>query len=43
MSEEFDSRKDLQTKKFERKPQMFLKLSFIELSNSKLSGLQAFD
>ena len=43
MSGEFDSRKDLQTKKFERRPQMFLKLSFIELSNSKLSGLQAFD
>ena len=43
MSGEFDSRKDLQTKKFGRRPQMFLKLSFIELSNSKLSGLQAFD
>ena len=27
MSGKFDSRKDLQTKKFERKPQIFLKLS----------------
>ena len=43
MSGEFDSRKDLQTKKIERRPQIFLKLSFRELSNSKLSGLQAFD
>ena len=43
MSEEFDSRNDLQTKKFERMPQIFLKLSFRELSDSKLSGLQAFD
>ena len=43
MSGEFDSRKDLQTKKFERRPQIFLKLSFRELSDSKLSGLQAFD
>ena len=42
MSGEFDSRKDLQTKKFERRPRISLKLSFRELSNSKLSGLQAF-
>ena len=43
MSGEFDSRKDLQTKKFERRPQIFLKLRFRELSHSKLSSLQAFD
>ena len=43
MSEEFDSRKDLQAKTVEQRPQIFLKLSFRELSSSKLSGLQAFD
>ena len=43
MSGELDSRKDLQEKKVEQRPQIFLKLSFRELSNSKLSGLQAFD
>ena len=43
MSGEFDSRKDLQSTKFEQRPQIFVKLSFRELSDSKLSGLHAFD
>ena len=43
MSREFDSRKDLQSTKFEQKPQIFIKLSFRELCNSKLTGLYAFD
>ena len=43
MSGEFDSRKDLQSTKFEQRPQIFVKLSFKELGNSKLSGLHAFD
>ena len=42
MSGEFDSRKDLQSSKFERS-QIFVKLSFRELRDSKLSGLHAFD
>ena len=43
MSREFDSRKDSQSTKFERRPQVFVKLSFRELFDSKLSGLHAFD
>ena len=43
MPREFDSRKDSQSTKFERKPQIFVKLSFRELCDSKLSGLHAFD
>ena len=43
MSGEFDSRKDLQSTKFEQRPQIFVKLSFRELCDSKLSGLHAFD
>ena len=43
MSGEFDSRKDSQSTKFVRRPQIFVKLSFRELCNSKLSGLHAFD
>ena len=43
MSGEFDSRKNLQSTKFKRRPQIFVKLSFRELHDSKLSGLQAFD
>ena len=43
MSADFDSRKDSQSIKFERRPQIFLKLSFTELCNSKSSGLHAFD
>ena len=42
ISGEFDS-KNLQSTKFERRPQIFVKLSFRELCHSKLSGLHAFD
>ena len=40
---EFDSRKDSQSTKFERRPRIFVKLSFRELRDSKLSGLHTFD
>ena len=43
MSGEFNSRKDSQSTKFEQRPQIFVKLSFRELYDSKLSGLHAFD
>ena len=43
MSREFDLRKDSQTTKFEERPQMFIKPSFRELCDSKLSGLNTFD
>ena len=43
MSAKFDLRKDLHLKKFKRKPRIFVKLSFRELRNSKLSGLHTFD
>ena len=43
MSGEFDSRKDSQSTKFERRPGIFVNLRFSELSDSKLSGLHAFD
>ena len=43
MSGEFDSKKDLESTKFERRPRIFVKLSFKELCDSKLSGLHAFD
>ena len=43
ISGQFDSRKDPQSTKFERRPQIFVKLSFRELCDSKLSGLHAFD
>ena len=43
MSGEVDSRKGSQSTKFEQRPQIFLKLSFRELYDSKLSGLHAFD
>ena len=36
-------RKDLQSTKFERRPLIFVKLSFRELCDSRLSGLHAFD
>ena len=39
MSGEFDSRKDSQSTKFEQRPWILVKLSFRELSYSKLSGL----
>ena len=43
ISGEFDSRKDAQSTKFERRPQIFVKLSFRELCDSKVSELHAFD
>ena len=43
MSGEFDSRKNSQSTKFERRPQIFVKLSFKELCDPKLSGLHPFD
>ena len=43
MSGEFDSRKDSHSTKFERRPQILVKLSFRELYDSKLSGLHTFD
>ena len=43
MSGEFVSRKDSQSTKFEQRPRIFVKLSFRELCDSKLSGLHASD
>ena len=43
MSGEFDSRKDSHSTKFERRPQILVKLSFRELYDSKLSGLHTSD
>ena len=43
MSGEFDSRKDSQSTKFERRPRILVKLSFRELCHSELSGLHVFD
>ena len=43
MSGEVDSRKDLQSEKFEWSPQIFLRLSFRELCYSKVSSLHPFD
>ena len=43
MPGEFDSRKDSQSTKFERRPQIFVKISFRELCDSKFSMLHAFD
>ena len=43
MSVGFDSGKDLQSIKFKQRPQIFVKLSFRELCDSKLSGLHPFD
>ena len=43
MSGEFDTRKNLQSTKFKQRPQMFVKLSFRGLCDSKLTGLHAFD
>ena len=43
MSGEFDSRKDFHSTKFEKKSlKIFVKLSFGELCDSKLSGLHPF-
>ena len=43
MSGEFGSRKGPHSTKFERRPQLLVKLSFGELCDSKLSGLRPFD
>ena len=43
MSGEFDSRKDSQSKKFERRHRIFVKLNSGNLCDSKLSGLHPFD
>ena len=43
MTGDFGSRKDSQSPKFERRPQIFVNLSFRELCDSKLSGLHAFN
>ena len=43
MSGEFDSRKDSESTKFERRPRIFAKLSFRELPELKLANLNAFD
>ena len=43
MSGEFDSWTDSQSTKFQQGPQIFIKLSFREFHDSKLSGLHAFD
>ena len=40
---ELDSRKDSQSAKFEGSPEIFLKLSFRESCDSKLSCLHHFD
>ena len=39
MSGELDSRKDSPSTKFERRPQVSVKISFRELRDLKLSGL----
>ena len=38
MSGEFDLRKNIQSAKFEQRPQIFAKLSFRELCHPRLSG-----
>ena len=43
MSRKFDSRKDSQSTKFEQRLQIFVKLSFREFCDSKLSGLHVSD
>ena len=40
---EYQQNSTIQSTKFERRPRIFVKLSFRELCNSKLSGLHAFD
>ena len=42
MSGEFDSTKDSHLTKLEQRPLIFVKLSFRELCDSKLSGLHTF-
>ena len=43
MSRDFDTRKDLQSAKFEQRSIIFVWLSFRQLCDSELSGLHAFD
>ena len=43
MSRDFYSKKDSHLRKFERRPQIFVKLSFRKLRDSKLFGLHPFD
>ena len=43
MSGDFDTRKDMQSTKFEQRPITFVWLSFRQLCDSELSGLHAFD
>ena len=43
MSEEFDSRKDSHSTKFERRSRILVKIRFTELCDSKLSSLRYFD
>ena len=43
MSDEFDSRKDSHSTKFERRPRILVKLRSREVCDSRLSGLFAFD
>ena len=40
---EFDSRKDSHSTKLERRPRIFVKLSFRELCGSNISGSHSFD
>ena len=42
MSGVFDSRKDLHSTKIEQRPLIFVKLSFRELCDSKLSSIHPF-
>ena len=43
LSGEFDSRKDSHSTKLEKRPPIFVKLSFKEWCGSNLSGLHPFD
>ena len=43
MSGKFDSRKDSHSTKLEKRPRIFVKLSFKEGCGSNLSGLHPFD
>ena len=43
MSGEFDLREDSHSRKFERRPRIFVKLSFGELCGTTLSELHPFD
>ena len=43
IEQECQKSKDSLSKKFERRPRLFVKLSFREKCDSKLSGLHSFD